>query len=167
MGEDTHTHTVTRVRLYNSGQLKVQLKVRCTLNTHKYNLGFRAPPQQISVCVHNLFVSLCVHNSFVRLSLCECTQFVCACVCVLVCAHNCMTPHSPLSPTILWVLQKRLPCCRSMTSPFSFSSITSIRHSSSHRSWSTQGLLGLRNIIHIEKDMDIIKRPVSRTQDEG
>ncbi len=40
----------------------------------------------------------------------------------------------PLSATILCVLRKRLPCCRSITSPFSLSSITSTRASSSVRS---------------------------------
>lgn len=38
---------------------------------------------------------------------------------------------SPLSATILGVLRKRLPCCRSIISPFSLSSITSTRASSS------------------------------------
>lgn len=41
---------------------------------------------------------------------------------------------SPLSATILCVLRKSDPCCRSMTSPFNLSSITSTRASSSHNS---------------------------------
>lgn len=48
--------------------------------------------------------------------------------------HNTKRKVLPLSATILCVLRKRDPCWRSMTSPFSLSSITSIRASSSHKS---------------------------------
>lgn len=46
---------------------------------------------------------------------------------------------SPLSATILWVLRKRLPCCRSIASPLSLSSITSTSASSSVRSCTNTG----------------------------
>lgn len=62
----------------------------------------------------------------------------------------------PLPATILGVLRKRLPCCRSIISPFSLSSITSTRASSSASSCTHQaktrstnvsfGVLSLNNL---------------------